>query len=190
MNQIVENLKKNPSILFGIVALVIILTVGFLRFNQLTELSVLESELNLQLDRINANIKHSENIEQDTQKLKALVETIDERLFIAEERSTNIDFFYSFEDKLDILISEVDQLERKNIRFSKGGPDSLKLYSVINYEITVEGSFHEILRFLYEIYQTDNIMRISDFQINTTTDRAEASSILSAEVRVAVLAAK
>jgi hypothetical protein len=118
------------------------------------------------------------------------VGTIDERLFIAEERATNIDFFYSFEDKLDIVISEVDQLEGSALRFSGNGPDALKLYSVVNYEITVGGSFHEILRFLYEIYQIDPIMRVSDFQIDATAGSGSAPDKLSASVRIAVLAAK
>ena len=190
MSELVENLKKNPSILFGVVALVVCFGVGFLRTNQLTKLSDLEAELNAKLDKISLNIKHSKNIEPDTQKLEELVGAIDERLFIAEERSTNIDFFYSFEDKLDIVISEVDQLEGSVVRFSGNGPDKLKLYSVVSYDITVSGSFHEILRFLYEIYQTDPIMRVSDFQIDATAGRDGTPGKLSASVRIAVLAAK
>ena len=163
--------------------------IGLLRANQLTELSDLETELNTKLDKISLNAKYSENIEQDTEKLKELVEMINKRLFIVDERSTNIDFFYSFEDKLDVVISEVEQLEKGSVRFLKDGPDELKNYSVINYDITVSGSFHEIVRLLYEIYQIDSIMRVSDFQIDATTDKDSTSSRLSAEIRVAVLAA-
>lgn len=188
MNQLVENLKNNPSILIGIVALVICLGFGFLRSNQLTELSLAESELNTKLDKINFNVRNSENIEEDIQQLEGLKSAIDERLFIGEERSTNIDFFYSFEEKLDITISEVNQLERGNSRYSGEGPDELKLYSVVDYSITVSGTFHELLRFLYEIYQIDTIARVTKYEIysaiNGKTDE------LSAKVQVAVLATK
>lgn len=190
MNRLIDNLKKNPAILFGIIILVVLGAIGLLRANQLTELSDLETELNTKLDKINLNVKYSENIEQDIQKLDELVENIDKRLFIVDERSMNVDFFYSFEDKLDIVISEVDQLEKGSARFSKDGPDELKNYSVINYDITVSGSFREIVRLLYEIYQVDPIMRISDFQIDATKDSNGKPGKLSAEIRVAVLAAK
>ncbi len=190
MNQLVDNLKKNPSILAGIVVLVICGLVGLLRANQLTELSDLEAELNAKLGTINSNVKQSENIEQDIQQLKEFVEIIDQRLFIVDERSTNIDFFYSFEDKLDIVVSEVDQMKKSSVRFSEDGPDNLKHYSVINYNIIVSGSFHEIVRLLYEIHQIDSIMRVSDFQIDAANDSGSKSDKLSAEIRVAVLAAK
>jgi hypothetical protein len=190
MSQLADNLKKNPSIPLGVVVLVVCGVIGFFRANHLTELSDLETELNAKLDKINSNVKQSENIEQDTQKLEEFVEIIDERLFVADERSMNIDFFYSFEDKLDIVISEVDQLEEKNARFSEDGPSKLKNYSVINYNVTVSGSFREIVRLLYEIQQVDHIMRVSDFQINTTNDRDDNTDRLSAEIKVAVLATK
>ena len=85
---------------------------------------------------------------------------------------------------------EVDQLKKSNVRFSEDGPDNLKHYSVVNYDITVSGSFHEIVRLLYEIYQIDSIMRVSDFQIDAATDSGSNSDKLSAEIRIAVLAAK
>lgn len=190
MSQFIENLKKNPSLLFGIVILIVCGGVGVLRANQLSKLSSQEAELNAKLDKIKLNIKHSANIEQDIQKLNELVGTIDERLFIGEERSTNIDFFYSFEERLNIVISEVKQLAESNVRFSKDGSDELKLYSVVDYDVTVSGSFYEILRFLYEIHRIDSIMRVSDFQIDVTGDRSGESGKLLAKVRISVLATK
>ena len=190
MSQIVENLKKNPSILFGIVALLVLGAVGILRANQLDELSNLEAELEAKLDRMSLNIKHSDNIEQETQRLRELVGAVDEGLFVANERSINIDFFYSLEDKLNMVISEVDQLTKQNIRYSKDGPDDLKRYSVIDYEMTVKGSFLEILQFMYEVHQITPVMRVLDFQIDPSTDIEETPGLLSAKIRIAVLARK
>jgi len=186
MNQLVENLKNSPSIIAGTVALILLLGVGLFRSNQLTTLSAVESELNTKLDSINFNLRNSENIEQDIQKLELLTNTINARLFFGEERSTNIDFFYSFEERLEITISEVKQLEKSNPRYSQKGPDALEQYSVVDYTITVSGTFHELLRFLYEIYQIDTIARVTEYQI----DAGDESGKLSAKVHVAVLATK
>ncbi len=190
MSQVIENLKRNPSLLVGIVILIVCGGIGALRANQLLKLSDQEAELSAKLDKIKLNIKHSANIEKDIQKLNELVGTIDKRLFVGEERSTNIDFFYSFEEQLDIIISEVKQLEASSVRFSKNGPDELKLYSVVDYDVTVSGSFHEILRFLYEVHRIESIMRVSNFQIDVTGDRSDESGKLLAKVRVSVLATK
>lgn len=189
MTPFVENLKKDPLLLVGIAALIFCLGFVLLSADQPTKLSAIESELNLQLDKINLNTKHSANIEAEIQQLETLVETINERLFIDAERSTNIDFFYSFEERMNIVISEVQQLDRSNPRFSKGGPDMLQLHSVVDYAITVRGTFHEIMQFLHEIYQMDTIARITEFQINSS-DVRDYPGRLSAKIRVAVLAKK
>ena len=190
MSQFVERLKKSPSLIVGIVALIVCGGVGLLRAGQLNRLSDLEAELNAKLDKIRLNIKHSENIEQDTRELKRFVNLIEERLFVGEERSTNINFFYSFEDKLDIVISEVSQVTGNNSKFSKGGPNELTLYAVVDYSITLRGTFKEILRFLYEIDRIDSIVRVTDFQIDTAVGREDGPGKLLAKVRIAVLSTK
>ena len=188
MNQLVEHLKKNPSLLAGILALILVGGFGLLRASQLTKLSQSEADLKIELDKMNSNVKHSKNIESDTQVLKTLVDSMENRLFVGEEQATNINFFYSLEDDLDIVISEVKQLEQTNPRFSEDGPDELKLHSVISYSITLNGAFQEILRFFYEIYQIDFIMRITDFEINAGYEDDNRADQLEAKVRIAVLA--
>lgn len=188
MNQMINNFKKSPSILIGAVVLLICVGFVFFRANQLTKLSAREADLIMKLDTISRNVKNSQNIELNIQELEDLVDTINERLFIAEERSTNIDLFYSFEERLDIKISEVKQQDNLNSRFTEKGPDELKLYSVIDYSITVSGTFKEIVRFLYEIYQIEAIARVTEFQVEAGD--MEDSGNLSAKINVAVLAQK
>ena len=190
MSQFLRSLKKDSSFLVGFIILLVFLVFGLLRSSQLKKLSVAEADLSAKLDKINFNTKHSKGVDQDIESLKELVGNIDERLFVGEERSTNIDYFYSFEKSLNIVISEVEQSEESSLRFAKDGPDQLKLYSVVDYNITVNGSFHEILRFMYEIYQNESIMRASDFQIDAVTGKNSESGKLLAKVRVAVLATK
>lgn len=185
---IIEKLKQNVWLSVGILVILICGVVNLLRANQLSRFAAKEAELINQMDTINENQKKSQNIEQDIQELDAWVASINERLFVEEERAINIDFFYSFEERLDVLISEVKQLEEKNSRYAKNGLDELKLYSVVTYSITVNGSFREVLRFLYEIQQVESIMRVTDFQIDSTGKNDSGSGKLIAKLRVAVLA--
>lgn len=188
MNELIEKFKKNPSLLISFVVLLVFIGFAFVRSNQLAKLSALETNLSQELDTISLNVKNSKNIEQDTEKLESLVSAINKHLFVVEERSTNIDFFYSFEERLNIVISEVRQLDAANPRFAQKGPDELKIYSVIDYSITVDGTFNEILRFLYEIYQIEAIARVTELDIEASD--VDDSDSLSATIKVAVLAQK
>ena len=190
MNPLVEHLKKNPSLFVGVIALILVGGFGLLRANQITKLSQLEANLKMELDTIHSNVKHSKGIESDTRQLKNLVDSMEDRLFVSEEQSTNINFFYSLEDELNITISEVSQLGQTNRRYSEKGPDELKIYSVVSYNITLNGTFREILRFVYEIYQMDFIMRITDVEIETGYKSGNKADPLEAKIRIVVLAKK
>ena len=190
MSLLIEKLKQNPWLIAGLIVILFCGGFTWLRSAQLSQLTAREESLVHQLETIRENVKRSKNIEQDIQNLEARLASIKEQLFNREERATNINFFYTFEEKLDVLISEVEQLDEKSLRFSQNGPDELKLYSVINYNVTLSGTFREILKFLYEIHQAEPIMRVTDFQINTTNDTDNQPGKLTAEVRVAVLAKK
>lgn len=188
MNLIIEKLKQNPRLLIGLLIALFCVGLTWLRANQLNQLTARENELISELEIIRNNVKYSKNIEQDIQDLDAHVASIKERLFVEEERAININFFYKFEEKLDILISEVNQLDEKNRRFAVEGPDGLKRYSVIMYSMILKGTFEETMKFLYEIYQLETIMRVTGFQIDAASNDDGKNRKLIAKLRIAVLA--
>jgi len=188
MNLIVEHIKKHPFLLVSSLVLIVLISIGLARSSHLAQLSDLKTELEIELNKINSNVKYSKDIEQDNQALEKIVNSINEHLFISDEQATNIDFFYSFEDSVDIAISEVKQVSRANPRYSDKGPDGLKIYSVIDYDITINGTFKNILRFFYEIHLIDNIMKVADVQIQINSQGDDQNSNLIANIRVTVLA--
>ena len=99
----------------------------------------------------------------------------------------NVDFFYSFEDRLDVHVSDVNQLKISGSGLGKDGPNELKIYSAINYDINVTADFQDIVEFLYEIHAADALMRVAGFQIDQAKHSVEK---LSANIRVVVLAEK
>ena len=64
------------------------------------------------------------------------------------------------------------------------------LHSGIVYEIRVDGTFQEILEFMYEIQQADALMRIANFEVYASTAVGAAPGTLSAKLHVVVLAEK
>ena len=190
MNQILNKLKQYPVGVIGVLALVLCVGIAFLRGSVVAELSAKETELIARIRTINDNVKNSKNLEQDVESLVGYVDSIDERLFIRDARSINTNFFYSLEDRLDILISDVNQLTVEDPALIKGGPNELTLYSGIVYEITAKGSFEEMIKFMYEIQRMDSLMRIANFQVSAVTNQGAKSGELLAKFRVVVLAEK
>jgi hypothetical protein len=190
VSPIVDKLKQYPVAVIGALVLILCVGVVFLRSGVVDELSAQEADLIARIRTINENVKNSKNLEQDVEVLMGHVASIDERLFSRSERSINTNFFYSFEDRLDIHISDVNQLTAEDPALMKGGAKELSLYSGIIYDITVRGTFQEILGFLYEIQKVDTLMRVADFQVANDTDNEAVPGSLLAKLRVAVLAEK
>ena len=190
MNPVVDKLKQYPIAVLGTLILILCLGAGFMRGGVIAELSTHEAELVARLSTINENLKNSKDLEQQLSSLEGYISSIDERLFSRRARSINTAFFYSFEDKLDIFISDVSQLSAEDPALIKGGPHELKLYSGISYKISASGTFQEILGFIYEIYKADSLMRVVDLQLDVATGHSAVQGTFSARLRVIVLADK
>tara|TARA_B110000037_G_scaffold216236_1_gene274895 strand:+ start:54 stop:629 length:576 start_codon:yes stop_codon:yes gene_type:complete len=190
MNLIIDKLKEYPVAVISALVFIGCAVVVFMRGDLVAELSLRETELIAQIRTVNDNVIDSRNLEQDVESLQGYVAAIDERLFNRNERSININFFYSFEDKLDIIIADVSQLTIEEPALIKGGPNELSLYSGIVYEIRVGGTFQEILGFMYEIQQVDALMRIANFEVQAATAQRAAPEALLAKLHVVVLAEK
>jgi len=190
MNLIIDKLRDYPIAVIGALVFVGCVAVVFVRGDVVADLSVQETELIARIQTINKNVIASKNLEQDVESLLGYVATIDARLFNRNERSINTAFFYSFENKLDIIISNVSQLTDEDPALIEGGPNELSLHSGIVYEVRVDGTFQEILGFMYEIQKADALMRITNFEVYVSTAQGAAPGTLSAKLRIVVLAEK
>ena len=190
MNQILDKLKQYPVAVLAVFAILLCVGANFLRGSVVDELTVKEQELSSRLQVISGNAKNAKNLEEDVAALDVYVAAINERVFHRKQRSINTDFFYSFEDELDILISDVIQMSTVDAALDRGGPNALKLYSSISYDVKVEGSFQEILEFLHKVHSVDALLRVAEFQVNAPDGKKVGSRSLSAELRIVALASK
>ena len=190
MKLTLNKLKQYPFAVVCCVLLLICMSVLLLRGGFLSELTEREAELSARMRTVDGNAKNSKDLEQQVEVLEAHVEAIDARLFDSRERAINTNFFYSFEDRVNVLITSVTQLSGQDPALSKGGPNALKLHSSILYDIILKGSFKEILGFIYEMYRVDPLIRVSDFQVHQADGTDAAVAGLVAKLRVVVLARK
>lgn len=187
-NSIVNSLKGYPLAVFCAIVLIISAAVIFLRGDVLSQLETTESELNARIRTIEQNIINSNGLEAEVEQLEADVASIDERLFDRSQSAVNANFFYGFENKVDVLITGVNQLQVDDAILSTGGPNELKLYTALVYEIGCEGGFSQILDFLFQLHAANPLIRVADFQVSEGGKGAPGA--LTAKLRVLVLARK
>lgn len=186
---ITDKLRQYPLAVLCAVIIVVCALVIFLRGGVLSELSVQESDLTSRIRTINENVENSKNLKQDTEELAIMVEKMNSLLFDRYERAVNISFFYEFEERAGVVISNISQLPQPDPIYSDGGPRKLDLHSTLVFNMTLSGSFSNVLTFLYEIDRAEPIIRVADFQVSRN-EREQGGENVDARVRLIVMADK
>lgn len=186
---ITDKLRQYPLAALCTVIIIVCAIVIFLRGGVLSELSVKDSDLTSRIRTINANVENSKNLKQDTEALATRVEKMNSWLFEPYERAINISFFYEFEEKTGVVISNISQLSQPDPVYSEGGGRKLDLHSTLVFNMTLSGSFSNVLSFFYEIDRAEPIMRVADFQLSHN-EREQGSENVDVRVRLIVMADK
>jgi hypothetical protein len=189
VSKITDILKQYPLAAICTVLILVCGLVIFLRGGVAAELSIQESDLTSRIRTIDKNMENAKNLKQDTEDLSAIVDRMDSLLFDRYERAINISFFYALEDRADVIISNISQLPEPASIYAKGGPRELKLHSTLVFNITLSGSFTNVLQFLYELHRADPIIRVADFQVGRSGNEIGGESV-NARLRVLVMADK
>lgn len=186
---IIEKIKQYPVAVVSGTILLLFTVVFIIRGGVISELTVQESDLNARLRIIEENIKNAKNLKEDTEAATAMVDQIEKLLFNRYERAININFFYGIEDDAGVVISNIAQLPDPDSIYTDKGPRKLEHYSTTVYNISVNGTFSNILRFLYELDRVDPIIRVADFNVSREKEDFGGASV-DARLRVLVLAKK
>ncbi|MFT4900826.1 MAG: hypothetical protein ACI81V_000093 [Lentimonas sp.] len=185
---IVQVLKKYPIAVIASCILFVLLGLLFLRGGIVPRLEQIESELSQTLRVFDTNERNAQGLPADLEALNLQVAKIPKFLFVPSERALNTNFFYTFEDQVDIVITDIKQVSDTDPVLSKGGPHALQLYSVLVYDISVGVDFYGFLKLLHAIHGADHVMRVSEFQLKENNSPQVGADSLSARIRVVVLA--
>lgn len=187
--KIADKLKQYPLAVLCVAIIIACAGVIFMRGDVVSELEVKESELTSRLRTIDKNVENSKDLKEDTEALAIIVEKMNSLLFERYERAINISFFYEFEEKADVIISNISQLPQPDPIYSDGGPRKLELHSTLVFNITLSGSFSNVLKFLYEVDRAEPIIRVADFQVSRSDGELGQANV-DARMRLIVMAEK
>ncbi len=182
-------LRQYPLAVVCVGIFIGMVVLAFLRGNQVELLSTTEQGLSSRLGVIKTNQMNTPGLAEEVEAVEARVEDFKKRLFDRDQRAINTDFFYNMEDSVDVRILEVSQTSANHSATMPGGPHELKQHDVIVFDLSVRGTFPEIVGYLQRLHQVDPFVRVSDLEIGGA-GRGDAAigAALSASLRVLVLA--
>jgi len=136
------------------------------------------------------NIERSANLEVDIELLEAGLETINSRLMDVEDVAINYDFFYALEEQAGVVLKQFSQGTATEGEDLPIGRDGLRNFSVIPYDVAMDGTLPQILKFLDLLDRQEHIVRLNQLNITRPSQENEGSNMLSARLWCHVLAAK
>ncbi len=154
-SSILEYLKKNYVIAICGTVVVVCLGVYFVRNDQITRLAADYDDLSVRHSRILKNLKFASEIEVDLEEMKSMKVESESRLFSPEDLATNQRYFYQIESATGIEMTSIQQVikplptGKQNKKARKKAEQSP--YQEIIYDMSVQGTYIEILAFLREI---------------------------------------
>lgn len=180
--QLLARLRAYP-LATALFALVIVLAVfWYIRGGPAAEVQSEHQRLQLEWDRITANLNRAEGLGADLEALRAAVEEIGEHLIDPDEKAINYQYFYGLEQATGVrilLLEQSDQLPAV--------PGDAR-YQPVEFRLSATGDFRSLADFIYRIERGAQFARLDSFRLLTPNELDLTT--LNFEANIAMLAAR
>lgn len=166
---ILHYLKKNYIVAFSGAIIFACLIVHFVRGEQITRLAADYDDLGIRRSRILKNLKFAADIDRDLERLAAMQEELEARLFRPEDLASNQRYFYRIESMADVSLKSLQQILKpaptgKNSKKARRKAEQAS-YQEIVYDMGVEGTFENVISFLRAIEGGEAIAYLEGFSM-------------------------
>ena len=171
--ELINKLKAYPFAVGTFVLAIVCGLVVYFRSDELPKLEAELSKLDKEYNVIKFNELNAANIENDLEIATKLDEEIRSRLMDKDQKTQNVSYFYNLEEATGVVMNDPVQVGGERVigggakRGKKGKKDdeALKLFSEIEFRVEIEGSFTQVMTFLYELRTGKYFSRIKTFNI-------------------------
>tara|TARA_B110000037_G_C17009840_1_gene460807 strand:+ start:385 stop:969 length:585 start_codon:yes stop_codon:yes gene_type:complete len=142
--------KKHISAVVSIVVILACCAFSLLKLGEIDVLESQERDLSIEYGRVMKNLKYGNALTEDLASIEVLIEDAESRLFEVKDLAKNYDYFYTLEAKTGVTIAAMRQLSPKPIdaRSRQNRKRRKAKYSSIGYDISVVGTFSQVVNFL------------------------------------------
>ncbi len=135
------------------------------------------------LERIRRNARYSATLPDDLEKLEKYAARVNAALVDPSAKAGNLAYLYGTGARCGLLVTRAEQMVPVVDKESKS---RMKNYSLVSFELGVEGDFSGIVRFLDRL-RADRFFLCFD-SIEMAPSRTQTASGLAATIRMSVLA--
>ena len=172
------SIKKYPVLVAcGLLSLILAITL-YLRSGAIQQLQVELESVNKEVKRYSNNISNAAQLQEQSDFLIKANEAVKARALSAESLAINLQYFYRLESETGIKYLDLRPGGRLGARAS--GKQS---YVPLNYIVTIQGSFDQILTYLKHIEQGVYFARINTASISG----ADADSGITVNLNIDLL---
>ena len=169
---LIASFKKQPLGFSCGILCVLIGALLYFRGDKIDENQVEFEARSAQRTKILANVRNSENLAKQLAELQALAKEMDSRLIRAGQLAVNLQYFYKLEAENEVKLIDIRQGNLPKA--------SKSLYVGIPYNVSVQGTFKQVVAFLQRLETGPHFCHFSTVSFSksagTTTDASGAVS--------------
>jgi hypothetical protein len=164
VSEILGKLKQYPIAIGGVAAAIVLALVFFMRKDNVPNLEVDRDVLRTQWEAMLENDQRSGvDLIDQVDKVKKASENVRSRLMDRDQKAINYQYFYQLEERTKITLSRIAQSDTLPPASPPPGKPKLKLFSPIDYAISVVGTFQQVVTFLNEMEHGRFFTRVEKF---------------------------
>ena len=156
---VLSTLRKYPVLTVATFVCIPLVIVCFLRDDVIIEQQEILDKFRAEAALCRANIANSSQLQQQVDFLVRVQAAIAKRSFPAESVPLNLQYFYKLET--DIGIKYLDLNPGGRTTLAKAKPQAKAAYVSLNYRVSVQGSFFQIITYLRSLEQGAFFCRIN-----------------------------
>lgn len=112
--------------------------------------------------RMDDNVKNAVDLEAHLEAIREMTGEVSSRLVQPSELARNLQYFYRLESESGVTIRSLDQRGTP----SRGGEDEeVPVYVPLRYDIAIEGTYADLLDFVYRLENGRHFARFTQFEI-------------------------
>ena len=174
---ILAKIKQYPIAVGGVVFILVIGAAFFLRKSKTPELDGQRAKLESRWNAIQKNTGQSSGIAEDMEKVSDYSTEVISRLMVRDAKALNQQYFYGLEEQTGLTLSLLSQSNAPPPPRPAPGKPNITLYSPIEFSVNVEGTFSEVLDFLYRVEHGKYFTRIEGFSTSSSGDSDDDDQI-------------
>jgi len=191
VDAILTKIKRYPVAVTCIVLAVVLIGVLYMRRSHIPALEEEMNQMEGKWKAIGENKLHAVDLSTHLEKLNVISDNIEGRLMSADSKAINYQYFFKLEKSSGVRIEDLNQRNIDNQSARSGAP-KFELFQPIVFTVTAEGTFKQILTFLYEMQHGIYFTIIKDFSCSSieAEEGKAVQDLLSLSVTLQVLGVK